>query len=115
MSQPTTDNFNHWEKAKKGAKTKSKRGKVRSHRIERADNGFISHTSYDPADQKGMDRMSMMDDSALHVTKVHKTPEEMGSHASQIMGGKALAPENEAGEPDDSPAEEAAEKKAGKK
>ncbi len=115
MATPTTDNFNSWEKSKKGAATKAKRGKATHHRIERMDNGFTSHTEFQP--KGGMkDRMAMMDTSGLSKKVVHKTPEEMGSHASVMMGGRPLIPSspaneeaNEATGAGDTAAEEAAE------
>lgn len=83
--------FNAWAKGKKGAAVKAKRGKAVHHRIERANNGFVSHTEFEP--KGGMkDRMSMLDTSGLSKKMIHKTPEEMGSHASVMMGGRPLIP-----------------------
>ncbi len=115
MAHPTTHDFNGWEKSKKGAATKAKRGKAVHHRVERANNGFVSHTEFEP--KGGMnDRMAMMDHSGLTKKMIHKTPEEMGSHASVMMGGRPLIPSapandeaNEATGAGDTAAEAAAE------
>lgn len=83
--------FNAWAKGKAGAAVKAKRGKATHHRIERMDNGFTSHTEFAP--KGGMkDRMAMLDTSGLTKRVVHKTPEEAGSHASVMMGGRPLIP-----------------------
>ncbi len=100
MAKPTTDDFGAWERSKKGAATKAKRGKATHHSVSRADNGFISHTEFEP--KGGMkDRMAMMDTSGLSKKVVHKTPEEMGSHASVMMGGRPLIPQSPANEEQD--------------
>lgn len=105
MKETTT--FQDFEKGKKAAKTKKVRGKVISHRIEKADNGFISHTEHAPA--AGAEK-ELYDYSKLHSTKVHKTAAEAGSHASQMMGGPELFPQNE---PEEATAQEAQEGETG--
>lgn len=103
MKESTT--FEQFEKGKKGASTKKVRGKPISARVEKAANGLITHVEHAPvAGAKDYDY------SKLHVTKVHKTPEEAANHISKTFGGAQMMPANE---PEDATQQEQMEGESG--
>lgn len=93
MKESTT--FEDFEKGKKGAEVKKRKGPVKSMRIHPvAKGGFVSE-----AEHEDMGSNSSMYMPSPTTKKHHKTAEEAGKHVTQMFGGRqdvAATPEAEA-------------------
>lgn len=79
--------FEDYEKGKKGAEVKKRRGPVRHISIHPVANGFVSE-----AEHEDMGNGKEMMFSPNRTKKHHKSAEDMGSHVSKMFGGKQLVP-----------------------
>lgn len=86
MNEKTS--FADFEKGKKGAETKKRRGAVKSMTIRKADNGFISKAEHE---DNGDGKMGMYQPT-MQTEKVHPDAHALASHVSQMFGGKQMVP-----------------------
>lgn len=88
--------FEDYEKGKKGATAKKRRGPVSHMTVKPVAGGFVTEADHEDMGGGGN---SMMMHMPTRTKKHHKTAEEMGSHISVKFGGKQLVPVGpEAGE-----------------
>lgn len=106
MSKAKADmSFQDFEKSKQ-SKAAAKKGKVEHLHTERLDNGYMTTARHErPAPSQGREIYQPPTESK----HFHKTPEEMGSHHSVMMGGQPLVPSSPGKKAEDD-ADEAGEK-----
>ena len=95
--------FADFEKGKKKSAKKAAKGKASHFRLERADNGFISHTEHEmkPSANKGAYPIGMED---MQTRMVHPDIQHAADHMTKMFGGAAAEPKEK-----ETPAEEKAE------
>ncbi len=95
MSKAKADmTFEDFKKSKEVAKKMVKKGPVHHMSVEPAEmngtKGYLTTAHHaPPANSK---RGGMMDHEAMVSKAFHKSPEEMASHHSMMMGGKQMIP-----------------------